>query len=63
MADLKEKEDEANKLALQATGVPSASDRDAEQDPVDPKIAVMAELKRRCKITKGKKVEPAESWK
>ncbi len=39
-----------NKLALQATGAPSASDRDSEMDPVDLKTATMAELKRRQRI-------------
>ncbi len=58
------KEDEANELMLQVAGAPSASDRDAEQDPADPKTVTMAELKRRCKITKGKKkVEPMGSQK
>ncbi len=60
----REKEDEVNELALQAAGAPSVSDRDAEQDLVDPKMATMAELKRRHKITKGKKkAEPTESQK
>ncbi len=43
----KEKEDEANKMVLQAAGAPSASDRDLEVDPVDLKMAAMAELRRR----------------
>ncbi len=51
----KEKEDEANEIALQAAGAPSASDGDSEVDPADPKTATMAELRRRCRITKGKK--------
>ncbi len=59
LADLKEKEkekeDEANEAALQTAGAPSVSDGDSEADPVDPKMATMAELRRRRKITKGKK--------
>ncbi len=59
LADLKEKEkekeDEANELALQAAGALSASDRDSKMDPADPKMATMAELKKRWKITKGKR--------
>ncbi len=42
---VKEKEDEANELALQAAGALSASDRDSKMDPADPKMAAMAELK------------------
>ncbi len=64
MADLKEKEDEANKLALQAASALLASDRDSEEDPADLKMAAMDELKRRWKVTKGKKREhTAESQK
>ncbi len=66
LADLKEKEDEekekekeevdeANEAVLQAASAPSVSDRDSEADPVDLKMAAMAELRRRRKITKGKK--------
>ncbi len=64
LADLKEKEDrekeqekedEANELALQAAGVPSASDGDTKADPADPKTAAMTELRRRRSIAKGKK--------
>ncbi len=51
----KEKEDEVNELVLQAAGVPSASDGDAEVDLADLKTAAMAELRRRRRITKGKK--------
>ncbi len=51
----KEKEDEANEMALQAAGAPSASDGDSEADLADLKMATMAELRRRHKITKGKK--------
>ncbi len=50
-----EKEDEVNELALQAAGVPSASDGDTEADPEDPKTAAMTELRRRRSIVKGKK--------
>ncbi len=63
LADLKEKEkeDEANELALQAAGALSASDRDSKIDPADLKMAAMAELKRRWKITKRKrKAGPTE---
>ncbi len=62
LADLKEKEDrekeredEVNELALQAAGIPSASDGDTEADPADPKTATMTELRRRRSIAKGKK--------
>ncbi len=49
---------------LQAAGAPLASDRDSEVDPADPKMAAMAELRRRHRITKGKKkVDGLESWK
>ncbi len=51
----KEKEDEANEVALQAADAPSVSDGDSEMDPEDLKMAAMAELRRRHKITKGKK--------
>ncbi len=60
----KEKEDEANELALQAVGALLVSDGDGEVDPADPKTATMAELRRRRKITKGKKkADDPESWK
>ncbi len=56
-----EKEDEVNELALQAAGVPSASDGDTEADPADPKTAAMTELRRRRSVAKGKKrAEPME---
>ncbi len=51
----KEKEDEAIELALVAAGAPSASDGDSKADPVDLKTAAMAELRKRRKVTKGKK--------
>ncbi len=51
----KEKEDKVNKLVLQAAGVPSASDGDAEVDLAALKTAAMAELRRRRRITKEKK--------
>ncbi len=66
MADLKEKEDEANELVLQAAGALSVSDRDSEVDLVDLKTAPMDELKRRWRITKGKKREhtmESQKWK
>ncbi len=57
----KEKENEANKLALQAAGAPSVSDRDTEVDPADPKMAAMAELKKRRKNAKeNEKADVAE---
>ncbi len=57
----KEKEDEANELALQAAGALSASDRDSKIDSADPKMAAIAELKRRWKITKReRKAGPTE---
>ncbi len=55
LADLKEKENEANEAALQAAGALLASDRDSEVDPADPKTTAMDELRRRQRITKGKK--------
>ncbi|PBL01874.1 hypothetical protein ARMGADRAFT_1023266 [Armillaria gallica] len=59
-----EKKDEANEMALQTAGAPSASDGDLEMDLADPKMAAIAELKRRQRITKGKnKTEGPESQK
>ncbi len=60
----KEKEDEANEVALQAAGAPLASNGNSEADLADPKMAAMDELRRRQRITKGKrKVEGLEFWK
>ncbi len=60
----KKKEDEANEVALQVAGALLASDRDSEVDLADPKMATMDELKRRRRITKGKKkVEGPGAWK
>ncbi len=42
-------------MALQAAGAPSVSDGDSKADPTDPKTAVMAELKRKREIAKGKR--------
>ncbi len=53
----KEKEDEVNELVLVVADALSASNGDSEVDPMDPKMAAMAELKRRHKIAKGKKRE------
>ncbi len=58
----KEKEDEANEMALQTAGAPSASNRDSKVDPADPKTVTMDELRRRWRITKGKKREHATGF-
>ncbi len=60
----KEKEDEANEVALQAAGALLVSDGDSEVDLVHSKMATMDELRRRHRITKRKnKAEGPESQK
>lgn len=51
----KDKDDKVNELALLAAGALSMSDRDSEMDLMDLKMAAMAKLKRRQKITKEKR--------
>ncbi|KAK0432108.1 hypothetical protein EV421DRAFT_1924530 [Armillaria borealis] len=47
----KERQDEENENLLVAAG----EEGDSESDPTDPKTAVMAELRKRCRIAEGKK--------